>query len=504
MISDQKRRLIKNTSSLYLRTFVTLFISLFISREVLDVLGVIDYGIYSLVGSLVVFLTFFNGALSYSAERFLALELGKNNLLEMKKIFSLNINLLLILILLIVIVSETLGIWIINSKLNIPINRIKEANLVFHISIITFCISMLRVPFKATIVAYERMGVFASLSITESVLKLLLILSLRYTNGDKLVIYSTLILVVTLIINLIYVFYCRYKFTTCQYIRAFDKKLLKRLIHFLGWNLLGKTTNILTQNGLIFLLNIFFGVTMNSALAIANQVNGAVVNFISGFQTSFIPQIIKLYAEGKQKELHGLVNQTSKFSFILVLIPALILIRFMPKFLDLWLTEVPEYTVEFCRFFVIGAVIDATTGPYYGAIMASGKIRNYQIGISISFTLDLVFTYILLELKLNPGLILISRIFTRGLLNMVIGLYFLKQTIHANIKNYLKQVLLPIIYALVIIIPYTTIIGTRKESVGEIFISSLYISIISIIVIYFIVLNSFERKKIRELILGFE
>ena len=408
MSKESNKRLAKNTLALYFRTFVTLIISLYTTRVILDVLGETDYGIYSLVAGIVILFSFLNGALSYATERFLTVQLGRNNLHKMKQVFSMSMTTLILIVVIFLILSETLGLWFINSKLNIPPERLWAANWVYQLSIVTFSITVLRTPYRATIISNEKMAFFAYVSVFESIIKLIIVFCLQFSNYDKLITYATLFLIVTFLVNVVYFIYCKRNFVTCSYYIFWNKKLFTDLTSFTGWNLLGNMTNIFTQNGVVFMVNIFYGVGLNAALGIANQVNSAVTSFISGFQTSFVPQIVKLYSQSKTDELHKMINSTSKFSFMLIAIPVIVLMINMSFILNIWLDVVPDYTVEFCLWIVAGSLIDATTGPYYAGIMANGNIKRYQIAISLSFLLDFIIIFILLYLGVSPAWIFIN------------------------------------------------------------------------------------------------
>ena len=481
MSKESNKRLAKNTLALYFRTFITLIVSLYTTRVVLKVLGETDYGIYSLVAGVVILFSFLNGALSYATERFLTLQLGKKNLQKMKQVFSMSMTTLILLVVVFIILSETVGLWFVNSELNIPADRFWAAKWTYQLSIVTFCITVLRTPYRATIISNEKMTFFAYVSIFESIIKLAIVFCLHLSTYDKLISYAILFLISSFLVNLIYIFYCKRNFDTCDYHLFWDKNLFVKLTSFTGWNLLGNVTNIFTQNGVVFLINIFYGVGLNAALGIANQVNSAVTSFISGFQTSFVPQIVKLYSQNKTDELHRMINSTSKFSFMLIAIPVLVLMFNMTLILNLWLDVVPEYTVEFCLWIVAGSLIDATTGPYYAGIMANGDIKRYQIAISLSFLLDFLIIFTLLCLGVSPAWIFISRIFTRGIINMLIGLYYLRIKLKFNVLNYLNNVLLPILKSLLVIIPIPLFLSINMDSWMHFIFSSFSIVTISLI-----------------------
>lgn len=459
MSIESNKRIAKNSIALYFRTFITLLVSLYTSRIVLDILGIEDFGIYNVVSSIVVLFSFLSGSLVFASQRFLTFEIGRNNTIEQKRIFSMSLTSVILLALIIILLTETIGLFFINNKLSISEERLYAAKWAYHFSILTFCINILRTPYNATIIANEKMTFFAYISIFEALLKLGIVFLLQKCDFDKLILYTILLALTTGIVNILYWIYCKEKFRIFKYQLFWDKKLFIKLMSFSGWSLLGNGTNIATQNGLIFMINIFWGVTVNAAYGIANQVNAAVINFVSGFQTSFSPQIIKAYAKNENEKLFNLINKTSKFSFMLVFIPALVLMLNMPFILKIWLNTVPYYTIEFSIWMIACIIIDATTGPYNTAIMATGNIKIYQIAISVSFVLDLIMTYVLIKFGITPSLVFISRLLTRGVLNMFIGLHFLHFQLKFDVKKYYREILYPILSSLFLIVPIPLVIS---------------------------------------------
>lgn len=312
---------------------------------------------------------------------------------------------------------------------------------------------------------------------------------------------SLLLSTESFVMLLFYVIYCRRKLTTCSFRVVRDKNLYGQLFSFSGWSLVGSATNVATQNGFIFLLNIFCGVAVNAAMGIANHVNTAVVSFVSSFQTSYRPQIVKSYAKGDISHLNKLIATTSKISFSLMIIPTLILLVNMPLVLELWLGNVPNYAVEFCQLILICVIIDAITGSYNAAIMATGRIKKYQLSISMSFLLDLIVSFALLKIGIQPYMVLFSRIFTRGILNMFIGLYFIKKELGFRVSYYFRNCIVPIIVSLLICIPMTIFLRYSCTGWTLLVASSITISIVMATTLLFIVFKKEERNYIISLIL---
>lgn len=499
--SEDNKRLAKNTLFLYFRTAVVMLISLYISRIVLDVLGVEDYGIYNVVGSIVVLFSFLNNAMTQASQRFITFELGKKNKDQIQKVFSMCFNTQIIIVIVIFLLAETLGLWFLNTKLNILPERMSAANLVYQFSILTFSINVIRVPYEASVIAYEKMSFFAYASILDALLKLGMVYLLKIIIFDKLITYSILIAFIAFIMFFIYKLYCNTKFNLCHYKFIWDKLLLKKLITYSGWSFFGSFSNVATQNGFIFLINIFYGVVANASMGIANQVSNAMSSIVSGFLTSARPQIVKTYSNGEKNRFFDLILRTSKFSFILMFIPALILIINMSLILNIWLKEVPELTVSFAQLLVICVLFDATSSPYNIAIMSSENIRNYQLTISLVFLLDLIVSYTLMKAEIAPNYILISRIMTRGVINLFVGLFYLKFLFKFEVLNYIKKVLLPIIIVIIILVPPVLFLYNNFSSILLFVYSSIYLILFGSILTYFIILDKNEQSYLMKIII---
>ncbi len=361
-------------------------VSLYTSRVILQALGVDDYGIYNVVGGFVTMFSIISGALSSSIMRFITFELGRGDHEKLKRIFSTGINIQVFLAILIVLLIESLGGWFLNNKMNIPPERMMAANWVLQFSALTFAVSLLNVPYNAVIIAHEKMSVFAYISILEVSLKLGSVFFLFISNWDKLILFAFLQALVVLIIRLIYGFYCTRNFEESKYVKVHDKKLLKEMFGFAGWNFFTNTAYMFNTQGVNIAINMFFGVSVNAARGIATQVQGALMQFVDNFTTAINPQITKLYAAGNKTEMEKLVIRGTKFSFLLALIICLPILIETEYILKLWLTEVPPHTVAFIRLAIIGTLIDRLGNCIYTACMATGNIKKYVLWVtSIGF-----------------------------------------------------------------------------------------------------------------------
>lgn len=396
------KRIAKNTLLLYLRMLLTLSVTLYTSRIVLQALGEIDYGIYNVVGGFVSMFTFLNGGMAAATQRFLSYEIGKGTEGKVRLVFSTAVIIHLMIAVIIFILAETIGIWFLNTQMNFPIERYNAANWVFQFSLITFAVNIVSVPYNAAIIAYEKMKAFAYVSIIEVSLKLLVAYLLLMSSIDKLVIYAALLAIIAIMIRVIYGIYCKRNFGDCQCDWRLNKSFLKEMSAFAGWNLIGTIAFIAKEQGINILLNLFFGAAVNAARGIAYQVLGALNGFVGNFQLAINPQIVKLYSVNEKKEMFNLVFRGSKFSFLIFWLFALPIIIEAPFILHIWLVEVPEYAVIFVRLVLVTSLLETLSGPLITSMHASGKVRNYQIIVGGISLLTLPIGYLLLLFGFPP------------------------------------------------------------------------------------------------------
>lgn len=498
---SSNKRIAKNTIMLYIRMLLSMVVSLYTSRVVLNTLGVEDFGIYNVVGGVVVLFTFVNSAMASATQRFLNFELGRQNLLEVKRVFSMSMTAHIFIALLVLLLAETIGLWFFSTQLNIPEKRIFAANWVYQMSIMTCCISILRIPYNASVIAYEKMSFFAYVSIIEVLLKLLIVYLLVLGDIDKLILYSVLTFVVTGMMNFIYFIYCKSKFEVCTYTFFWDSKLFKAIISFSGWSLFGSVANMSAQQGVSFLLNIFYGVTANAAVGIANQVSGAVYGFVSNFQTAFNPQIIKSYASGNKKYFFDLIFQTSKFSYYLLFILALPILICTPYILEIWLGIVPEYAVVFSRLMILFFLIDALSAPLWISVQATGKIRNYQMLMAGIIILNFPFSYFALKLGMAVYSVFLIRVFL-NLVTFFVRIVYLKYNIGLPVRSYIVKVVWRVCLISLFSIPIPILLKENIVGWLGVVLSTCSSFIIVLLMIYRVGLSSSERKYIRSMVLS--
>ena len=319
-LNNNNKRIAKNTLMLYCRMILTMLVSLYTSRVVLNTLGVEDYGTYNVVGGAVMMFGFFNGAMASATQRFLTFDIGRKDHVQLRKTFNATQLIHIGIALLVFILAETIGLWFVNNKLNLPEGRMEAARWVYHFSLFSFIVTVIQVPYNALIIARERMNVFAYISILDVSLKLLIVFMLTWISFDKLKLYGILIFVVSFIVAAIYRMYTRTHFEETKFLIVKDKSLYKTLISYSVWSLFGAVSLAVKAQGVSIILNIFFGTVINAAQGVANQVSGTVASFVSNFQMASNPQIIKSYAADDKGYMANLVIRTSKFSFFLLFI----------------------------------------------------------------------------------------------------------------------------------------------------------------------------------------
>lgn len=498
--SNNTKRIFFNTIVLYLRMFITMVITLYSSRIVLQALGVEDYGIFNVVGGIVALLTFLKSSLASSSQRFISYELGRKDEDQLKKVFGTCVTSHLLMSLIILIIAESLGLWFLNAKMNIPEGRIVAANWVYQFAVGSLILSMVSVPYNADIISHEKMTYFAVVGIVEAILKLLFAFSLLFFDTDSLILYAFLTFFLNLLVFFSYIIYCRLKFQESKKVFYFEKEQFKRVFSFSGWAILGQSAVVAANYGTGILVNMFHTVTANAAMGIAQQVNGALTGLTSNFQTAFQPQIIKSYSVQNLDYLNTIIIYSSKLSFFLLFLATLPIVFNIDYFLDLWLTEVPIYTSTFCVLYIIASIFNALSAPLYLLVYASGKIRNYQIAESSVFFSDIFFVLIAFKLGYPPT----AAMFIKVCINfsvIFIRLVFAKKACRSfSSINYLKGVLGPCFYsALMIIIPSLILKKICSDYCSQLFLT-LIIIIWSLALVYILGLNSKERQYITNLI----
>lgn len=478
---------------LYFRMILTMLVSLYTSRVVLNTLGVEDFGIYNVVGGFVTMLGFLNSSMASATQRFLAFEIGRGDREQLRNVFSMSVNIHFFIVFIILILAETVGLWFVNTQLTISAGRMGAAQWVYQFSILTLMVNMVSVPYNAMIIAHERMNVFAWVSIVEVCLKLFIVFMLQWFGFDKLKLYAVLTFCVSLIIRFIYGIYCSKNFKESKFRYFWDKSLFKTLVSYAGWNLWGNAAFILKSQGVNVLLNIFFGPVVNAARGIAYQVRSAINQFVTNFQMAMNPQIIKSYAVNDLKYMHQLIFRGAKYSFFLLFTLSLPILLETEQILRLWLKTVPEYTVIFTRLVIINVLIDCISGPLMTAAQASGKIKLYQSAVGGLLILNLPVSYLFLKVGFQPQVTMYISIGI-SILALMLRLLILKNLVKLKLENFFYQVVLKItvVSFIAVVIPLLFYI-LMDTSIHRFIIVVLTAIVSSLNVIFFLGLSSEEK-----------
>ena len=439
--SASNKRIAKNTIVLYIRMLFLMIISLYTSRVILNSLGIEEYGIYDVVGGFVAMFSMISTSLAGAISRYLTFSLAKDTPERLREVFSTSIVIQALLCIVLLIVAESVGIWFVNTQMVIPADRIIAANWVFQLSVLTTMIQLISIPYNSIIIAHERMSAFAYIGIYEGIAKLLIAFAIPYASTDSLILYAILMCLLSVSVRVLYGRYCSKHFPESKFKIVIDKKLIKSMFGFAGWNFIGASAGVLRSQGINILINIFCGPAVNAARGIAMQVNSAVSGFCSNFTTAVRPQITKLYASEEKEAYENLVIKASKFSFFILMILCIPIIVESEYIINLWLVDVPEYTIEFVCIILLLTMIDSLSSPLVHLLLACGNIRNYQIVTGGILLLNFPLAYILLKLGYSP----ISTVFSTIIISiicLITRLVFLKTLLRFPIKSFLIKVVI--------------------------------------------------------------
>lgn len=493
-------RIAKNTLFLYLRTFIVMVVNIYLSRVILKVLGIEDYGIYTVVGGFVAMFSMVTNSLTGACQRFFSYEI-ENPKHGLNKTFSATITVHLILVVVILLILETIGLWFINFKMNIASDRLYATNWVYQCSILTFCITLLSVPYNAFIIAYERMHIFAYVSIIEVLLKLLFTYLLLLFASDRLIIYAVFMLLIAFIVRLLYGVYCNKNFRDAKFRLLHDKILYKELLNFCGWNFFGTSAGVINNHGTNILINLFFGVTFNAARGVANQVSGAVGQFVGNFVLAVNPQITKSYAAGNFEYSNQLICKGAKYSALLLWIVALPLIIKMDSVLNIWLVEVPEKTTLFAQLALFYAMTNSWAHTLYFGILTTGRIKNYHLIVSGINLACFPFSYIMFKMGLPVewgyiNAILFNLIALGGRL-----IVLKKEFKDFSPRKFLKDVMMRIIFVCSISFLcayFVNLLFSCEKNITDVISFTIICILLTVIVTFIIGIDINERRDIKQ------
>lgn len=492
--SSNNKRIAKNTLLLYVRMFFVMAVTLYTSRVVLSTLGVTDFGIYNVVGGVVAMMGILNGAMSVSTQRYLTFELGRGDAARLRQVFSMCLTIFALLSLVVVVLGETMGLWFLNTQMVIPDGRMAAANWVYQFSILTCIASLVVTPYNATIIAHERMNVYAYVGILEVVLKLAVVYLLLIIPADRLATYGFLILLSHVVVTGIYVLYCTRHFQESRYRFHWEKPLFMELVSYSGWNLFGSVAGLVKGQGLNILLNMFFNPAVNAARGIAYQINSAITQFFTNFYTAVRPQITKYYAQGELEEMTKLVFRSSKMSFYLIMLVSMPVIIETPYIVHLWLGQLPEYVVPFTRLIIVISAIDAMASPLMTAAHATGHIRLYQSLVGTMVMLNIPVSYVFLRLGFSPLAVFYVSL-SISTLCLFVRLWVVRKLMPFPVSEYIVKVFgsSALVCALALLLPLGAYL-LLEEDIYTVLLVCVLCVLSSGLSIYYAGLDKFERS----------
>ncbi len=499
------KRIAKNTIVLCLRMLFTMAVTLYTSRVVLSALGIVDYGIHNVVGGVVAMFSVLNSSMVTSTQRYLTFSLGGDDSDKLKRVFSLSLTIHFFIGIAVVFLVEVVGVWFLNNKLQIPEDRLGAANWVLQMSVIALFFNILQVPYNASVIAHEKMGVFACISVLEVILKLVIVLMLNFGGVDKLVLYSVLLACVSLVVLSIYRISCVRLFSECRYRYVSDKSLFREMMGFAGWNLFGSLAWMGRDQGVNIVLNLFQGPSINASRAVAVQVSNAVQNFANNFTTAINPQITKQYAQGNISEMEILAYRASKISYMLLLFISMPIILNIDFVLDVWLEEVPEYTSVFIVLILIDCLVHSIFGnPFITSLMATGNIRRYQIVLSTIILMIVPAGYLALYFGAQAPSVFVAMI----VITVISGFaryWFCKIQINFRPDLFVRKSIVPILLTTATAVPVPLLFRHYCDIESEL-LCFVVLSLISVLCIglsiYFVGLDKAERDSINKFIVN--
>lgn len=500
-ISQDNKRLAKNSLFLYIRLIVTLCINLYASRAILDILGVEDYGIYNVVGGFVTMFTVLTGSIRSAAQRFITYSLGKGDVNNQKSTFATFTTLLTLISIVILIVVEIVGVSCLDYVLNLPANRIDAAYYVFHCSTVTLVITLLAIPYDACVIAHERLDFYAIISMGESFLKLVLILLLYHTHFDKLMVYATFLCAVSVAVRVIYGVYCKKNFVETRVKLSIDKKIFREVFSYSAWMIMGTSSAVFKEQGVNLVINNFFGVTMNAARGIGNQVSSIVGQFANNIGQAINPQITKNYAAGNVTKSIKLTFFSTKIQGIFMLIICIPLFVEIDYVLSLWLKEVPHYANVFARWALILTLCRNLQNSIIPLMLAVGKVKYPQLVAASTMLLNLPISYVALKLGADA----VSTMIIGSVIEIIVLIQvslFLKYYIQFPIRSYLVSSVFPIflIGISASIVPSIMIKKLPSDSFACFFIICFTAVLITCMLSWLLAFNKEERNKIIKII----
>lgn len=495
--STKNKKIAKNTLFLYLRTLFTMLISLYTSRIVLEKLGISDYGIYNVVGGISSSFVFLSSALSNATHRYLNYEIGRGNQTKLNQIFNLNFIIYFTYAIISILIIDSGGLWLVNNKLTIPLERLAAAKWILHSTSISLFFTILCSVYESVLISRENMKIYAYIGMFDAIIKLIIAFSLTLVSVDKLKLYAILLLLATLISKSILIIYAIKNYTETKLKFFWNRKIFIEMFSFSGWNLLDASIFLLNDQGINLLLNIFFGPAINAARGVSLQIKSAITNFSSGFLLAMRPQIVKSYASEDIEYFKSLIYNCGKFTFFLLWIICLPVILRVSDILAIWLKDVPEMATHFVIWMLIFSLINSLCDPFWQGIQAVGILKKYVlIGNSIYF---LAFPLSYIAFKLGASSVATYQIIAMiRLIYLFAVFYIFKQYVTIKLHEYSRLVLYPIIKVVLVSTMISVPINNIIPSEHFIFTlaSCICVFLISVISIWTVGIDKDERKLI--------
>lgn len=443
-VTSNNQRIAKNTLFLYFRMMFIMLITLYTSRVVLDKLGIVDYGINNVVGGLAGMFTFFSSSLANASQRFLNIELGKNDIIGAKRVFNQHLVIYLCFIGGVLLLAETIGLWFVLNKLVIPQDRLVASLWVYQLTIVSLCVTLLGIIFNSLIIAHEDMKIYSYVGIFEGIAKLAIAFMISIVASDRLIWYSILLLLISITTQFLYAFHCFKHYLECRLDLRWEKKAFKETLPIVSWNLIGTAVYAINHQGTNLLLNVYFGPVVNAARAISLQINNAISNFGTSFYTSVRPQITKSYAAGDFEYMNKLFFYSSKYSVLLMWMLCLPIMLNIDQILSIWLVDVPEYTNVFTIWILAYSIVDILNNPIWSIALSIGKLKRYiMIGSSV-FLSAFPISYLCLEIGASPTSVFVVLFIVRVVYLLVV-IKIIRSYISFSIKEYFNKVIVKIL-----------------------------------------------------------
>lgn len=494
---SNNKTIAKNTIFLYIRMLLSMMVSLYTSRVVLNALGASDFGLYNVVGGVISILSVLNVLVASGTQRFLNYEMGKKAPIhKLTDIFTSSLTIYLAIYGFIFIIAETVGLWFVNYKLIVPENRIFAVNVVYQITIIQLLLTFIQSTYTSVILAHERMDIYGYIGVSEPILRLILISMLPFCILDKLVVYSFIIFVMGLCSTSFYIWFCHKRFKECRFRISRNMEQIKGMLSFTAWNLMEALSNALNGQGLNILLNIFSGPIVNASRAVAFQVNTAVHGFATNFLIAMYPQITKNYSSGNLKEFFNMMIRGGKFAFIVLSIIMFPIMLNTEYILKLWLKTPPENSALFVKLILIAELIRIISEPIYTGIQATGKIKMYQIVTNVFTLSNIPLCYFLLKIWHEPVIVFYSTIAVSTFF-VISRVFFINLITDFPLKKYICVIILRCLVPFFIIyLPLHYINQQFEVSLSYFIIISILTIVFSGIVFGIISLTSNEKRFI--------